>query len=94
MASADAEGRPFQAVLMDLQMPVMSGYQATEQLRLSHSAEQLPVIALTAAVLVSEREKALAAGMLDFVTKPIDAERLLACLLRAGVGAAGRQPPA
>ena len=94
VASADAEGRPFQAVLMDLQMPDMSGYQATEQLRRSHSAEQLPVIALTAAVLVSEREQALAAGMLDFVTKPIDTEHLLSCLLRAGVGAAAQQPPA
>ncbi|MFO1273064.1 MAG: ATP-binding protein [Rubrivivax sp.] len=79
---AAAEGRPFEAVLMDVQMPVMSGYEATRALRRSAAGAQVPVIALTAAALVSEREQALAAGMDDFLTKPIDADRLRATLAR------------
>jgi PAS domain S-box-containing protein len=75
-------GRPFDAVLMDLQMPVMSGHEAARLLRGSFSAEQLPIIALTAAALISEREEALAAGMNDFLTKPIDAPKLRQALVR------------
>lgn len=75
-------GRPFDAVLMDVQMPVMSGHEATRQVRRRFSAETLPIVALTAAALVSEREEALAAGMNDFLTKPIDAPRLHATLVR------------
>ena len=77
-----AEGRPYDAVLMDVQMPGMSGYEATTLLRQRWTAQQLPVIALTAAALVSEREHALAVGMNDFVTKPIEAERLRHALRR------------
>jgi CheY-like chemotaxis protein/anti-sigma regulatory factor (Ser/Thr protein kinase) len=75
-------GERFDAVLMDVQMPVMSGHEATRELRREHSAAQLPIIALTAAALVSEREQALAAGMNDFMTKPIDAQRLQGTLAR------------
>jgi len=75
-------GSLFDAVLMDVQMPVMSGHEATRMLRHDFSAEQLPIIALTAAALVSERDQALAAGMNDFLTKPIDAQRLQQALLR------------
>lgn len=77
-----AEGRPPDAVLMDLQMPHMSGYEATRALRELPGARQLPVIALTAAAMVDERERASAAGMDDFLTKPIDPERLRAALAR------------
>ncbi|MEK8047363.1 ATP-binding protein [Ideonella margarita] len=73
---AKHEGRPFDLVLMDVQMPDMSGHQTTLQLRQHYSKRQLPIIALTAAALVSERDQALAAGMNDFLTKPIDAQRL------------------
>jgi PAS domain S-box-containing protein len=75
-------GSMFDAVLMDVQMPVMSGHEATRVLRRSYSPQQLPIIALTAAALVSERDEALAAGMNDFLTKPIDAQRLQQALLR------------
>ncbi len=74
--------KPFDAVLMDVQMPVMSGYEATRILRSMHSANALPIIALTAAALVTEREEALRVGMNDFLTKPIDMDKLHASLLR------------
>ncbi len=77
---AAAQGRPFDAVLMDVQMPRMSGYEATRRLRAA--GLDVPVIALTAAALVTERDEALAAGMSDFLTKPIDAERLRSTLAR------------
>jgi len=79
---AIAIGRPFDAVLMDVQMPVMSGYEATTILRRKHPPHTLPIIALTAAALTSEREAALAAGMNDFLTKPIDPQRLHDTLVR------------
>jgi len=79
---AAAAGRPFDAVLMDVQMPVMSGHEATRALRAGIAGRDLPIIALTAAALVTERDEALSAGMNDFLTKPVDAERLHATLLR------------
>jgi signal transduction histidine kinase/AmiR/NasT family two-component response regulator len=75
-------GNPFDIVLMDVQMPGMSGHEVTRRLRQRYDRRTLPVVALTAAALVSEREDALAAGMNDFLTKPIDAERLRQTLLR------------
>ncbi len=75
-------GRPFDAVLMDVQMPVMSGHEATRALRQQDWGRELPIIALTAAALVSERQAAMDAGMDDFLTKPIDADRLRATLAR------------
>ncbi len=80
-SAADA-GQPFDAVLMDVQMPVMSGHEATRALRDCDAGRHVPVIALTAAALVTERDEALAAGMNDFLTKPIDAERLRSTLAR------------
>jgi CheY-like chemotaxis protein len=80
-AQADA-GAPFDLVLMDVQMPVMGGYEAARALRQRHSADGLPIIALTAAALASERDEALASGMNDFLTKPIDAQRLHDALLQ------------
>lgn len=76
------EGRPFDVVLMDVQMPGMNGHEATRALRQTYSADELPIVALTAAALVSEREEALAGGMNDFLTKPIDPHRLRSALVR------------
>ncbi|MFG6464419.1 PAS domain S-box protein [Roseateles sp. DXS20W] len=80
--AAASVGKPFDIVLMDVQMPVMGGHDATRELRKQFPAEQLPIVALTAAALVSERDDAFAAGMNDFLTKPIDTTRLHQTLLR------------
>ena len=80
--AAASVGKPFDIVLMDVQMPVMGGHDATRELRRHFTAEQLPIVALTAAALVSERDDALAAGMNDFLTKPIDTPRLHQALMR------------
>jgi PAS domain S-box-containing protein len=81
--SAAAQGQPFDLVLMDVQMPVMSGYEATRRLREGPAGQGLPIIALTAAALSSEREQALASGMSGFLTKPIDPQQLHDSLLTA-----------
>jgi PAS domain S-box-containing protein len=80
--AAASMGKPFDAVLMDVQMPVMSGHEATRELRRRFSSAELPIIALTAAALVQERDEALDAGMNEFLTKPIDAQRLRQVLVR------------
>ena len=85
-------GERYDLVLMDVQMPVMDGFTATrlirEQLRL-----QLPVIAMTAGVMESEREQCIAAGMDDFIAKPIDVEQMFATIQRHLTIVAGSLPP-
>ena len=68
------------AILMDLQMPIMSGYEATQKIREEDSA--IPIIALTAAAMVEDRQKVLEAGMNDHIGKPIDKEELYRVLLQ------------
>jgi CheY-like chemotaxis protein len=63
-------------------MPVMSGHEATAELRRRYSPDDLPIVALTAAALASEQEQSLALGMNDFISKPFDAERLRDVLLK------------
>jgi CheY-like chemotaxis protein len=65
----------FDLVLMDLQMPLMDGYEATQ--RLHQLAPKLPVIGLTAHSLAEDRERSRVAGMVEFVTKPIDLDVLV-----------------
>lgn len=69
-------------VLMDIQMPVLDGLQATQRIRHELQRKDLPIIALTAGALSSERERAFAAEMNDFITKPFDARQLVQCLQR------------
>ncbi|MDF1613685.1 PAS domain S-box protein [Desulfurivibrio dismutans] len=70
----------FDLVLMDLHMPVMDGYEAAR--RIGELPDHPPVIAMTAAVMAEDRERSRAAGMVDFVAKPIDPAELVAVLSR------------
>ncbi|TFW19365.1 hybrid sensor histidine kinase/response regulator [Duganella callida] len=74
-------GDRYDLVLMDVQMPVMDGFTATRLIR-AELGLQLPVIAMTAGVMESEREQCMAAGMDDFIAKPIDVEQMFAILSR------------
>ncbi len=73
---AIAAAHPPHVVLMDVQMPVMDGLEATREIRQLAGGEQIPIIALTAGALSEERDKALAAGVTDFATKPISMKQL------------------
>jgi CheY-like chemotaxis protein len=77
-------------VLMDMSLPVLDGWQATRLLKASPATRHLPVIALTAHAMSSDRTKALEAGCDDYDTKPIDLPRLLVKIetLLAGSAAA------
>jgi two-component system sensor histidine kinase/response regulator len=77
LAQTDYDG-----VLMDCQMPVMDGYQATTLLRQNPRFANLPVIAMTANAMVGDKEKCLGVGMNDFVAKPLDIDELYCTLAR------------
>jgi CheY-like chemotaxis protein len=69
-------------ILMDLEMPIVDGWEATRRLKSNPETRDIPVIAFSAHALVGEREKALAAGCDDFETKPIEFDRLVATIRR------------
>ena len=64
-------------ILMDLEMPVVDGWEATRRLKSNPETRDMPVIGLSAHALADEREKALAAGCDEFDTKPVEFDRLL-----------------
>ena len=69
-------------ILMDLEMPVLDGWEATRRLRSNPQTRDIPVIALSAHALAGERERALAAGCNEFDSKPIEFDRLVATVRR------------
>jgi len=89
-------GQAYDAVLMDCQMPVMDGYEATRQIRAGKIAgvnRDIPIIALTAYAMADDRLKCLQVGMNDYVTKPIRPDSLHEAFMRSGLLAGVRSAP-
>ena len=87
------EEEPFDVILMDIQMPEMDGVEATRRIREREAREGgfTPIVAMTAHAMVGDRERFLAAGMDDYVTKPISRDRLRSVL--RGIGRVPADPP-
>jgi two-component system, sensor histidine kinase and response regulator len=82
LRAAQAHNLVYALILMDMQMPVMDGMEATRQIQRNPLWRQIPVVAMTANTMEGDSERCLAAGMVDFVGKPIDPEHLWATLAR------------
>jgi two-component system sensor histidine kinase/response regulator len=76
------EKEQFDGVLMDCQMPVMDGYEATRRLRRQERFKDLPVLAMTANAMAGDRERALAAGMNDHIAKPINVHKMFTTMAK------------
>ena len=79
-----AEEQDFDVILMDVQMPVMNGYDATRRIRESGlpRCRSVPILAMTAHAMNGDREKSLSVGMQDYIAKPIEPSVLLSTLAR------------
>ena len=82
LENAAAAADPFALVLMDIQMPVMDGLEATRRIRGNPAWRQLPIVAMTAHAMSEDRERCLAAGMNSYVLKPVKADHLLQTIER------------
>jgi CheY-like chemotaxis protein len=92
-AVARVEERTYDLVLMDMQMPQMDGLEATRIIRaMGEPAARVPIVAMTANALASDREACLAAGMNDFISKPLDRRKLERAVARAS-GSGEADPP-
>jgi len=67
-------------VLMDIMMPELDGYQAMRAIRGDDAFQQLPIISLTAKAMKGDREKSIASGASDYITKPVDTDQLLSLM--------------
>jgi two-component system, sensor histidine kinase and response regulator len=87
--------RHYDLILMDVQMPEMDGHEATRAIR--SAGYRMPIIAMTANAMKGDREKCMVSGMDDYISKPVDPEKLLEKLqkwAKAGtVFPAGKEPP-
>jgi two-component system sensor histidine kinase/response regulator len=89
-ALAAWQREPFDAVLMDVEMPEMDGLEATALIRRREArggasaaqGRRVPIVAMTAYALTTDRDRCLAAGMTDYISKPVDTDRLRAVLAR------------
>ena len=82
-----------QLILMDIGLPVMDGWQVIRHLKSSPETATIPIIALTAHALAEDHARAVAEGCCDFITKPIEFERLLEAITRHGGPQAARTGP-
>ncbi len=76
------KNKQYDLVLMDLQMPVMGGLEATQLIRVQHTKEQLPILAMTANVFADDRLECVETGMNGFIAKPVDPENLYSTVIK------------
>lgn len=91
-----AADQPFDLILMDMQMPVLGGVEATARIREGErkTGGHVPIVALSAAVLAEDRQRGMGAGMDGYLTKPVKPKEMLELLTRISLGSRGRHAPA
>ena len=80
IAALEQKAGAVDLVLMDIMMPEMDGYETTAAIRQMPDFKQLPIVALTAKAMKGDREKSIASGASDYITKPVDVDQLLSLM--------------